>query len=190
MPWLVFALLFLPIYLRMIRVRLLETFDEPWITTARAKGASETARRRGACASKRDGAGPADARGRCRHGDHGGDLHRNGLRARRHRLPRRPRIQRRTRRVRPAAHRGHRRRRRHLRRAAERGSGCRRSVARSAHPDDDHDERAGPAAASSRVASARATRPQHRARRDPRRTVALAVTHKDKGGVRSRSERP
>ncbi len=41
-PWLVFALLFLPIYLRMIRVRLLETFDEPWITTARAKGASET----------------------------------------------------------------------------------------------------------------------------------------------------
>jgi len=40
-PWLVFALLFLPIYLRMIRVRLLETFDEPWITTARAKGASE-----------------------------------------------------------------------------------------------------------------------------------------------------
>lgn len=40
-PWLVFALFFLPLYMRMIRVRLLETFDEPWITTARAKGASE-----------------------------------------------------------------------------------------------------------------------------------------------------
>ena len=42
MPWLVFALFFLPVYMRMIRVRLLETFSEPLITTARAKGASET----------------------------------------------------------------------------------------------------------------------------------------------------
>jgi peptide/nickel transport system permease protein len=41
-PWTVFALFFLPLYLRMIRVRLLETFSEPWISTARAKGASET----------------------------------------------------------------------------------------------------------------------------------------------------
>jgi peptide/nickel transport system permease protein len=41
-PWAVFALFFLPIYMRMIRVRLLETFSEPWISTARAKGASET----------------------------------------------------------------------------------------------------------------------------------------------------
>jgi peptide/nickel transport system permease protein len=41
-PWTVFALFFLPIYMRMIRVRLLETFGEPWISTARAKGASET----------------------------------------------------------------------------------------------------------------------------------------------------
>ena len=41
-PWLVFALLFLPLYMRMLRVRLLETFSEPWISTARAKGASET----------------------------------------------------------------------------------------------------------------------------------------------------
>jgi hypothetical protein len=40
-PWFVFALFFLPIYMRMIRVRLLETFSEPWISTARAKGASE-----------------------------------------------------------------------------------------------------------------------------------------------------
>jgi peptide/nickel transport system permease protein len=41
-PWIVFALLFLPFYMRMIRVRLLETFDEPYISVARAKGASET----------------------------------------------------------------------------------------------------------------------------------------------------
>jgi peptide/nickel transport system permease protein len=40
-PWLVFALFFLPLYMRMLRVRLLETFGEPWISTARAKGASE-----------------------------------------------------------------------------------------------------------------------------------------------------
>jgi hypothetical protein len=40
-PWFVFALLFLPLYMRMIRVRLLETLSEPWVSTARAKGASE-----------------------------------------------------------------------------------------------------------------------------------------------------
>jgi peptide/nickel transport system permease protein len=40
-PWLVFALLFLPFYMRMVRVRLLETLGEPWVSTARAKGASE-----------------------------------------------------------------------------------------------------------------------------------------------------
>jgi peptide/nickel transport system permease protein len=41
-PWFVFALFFLPLYMRMIRVRLLETYSEPYISTARAKGASET----------------------------------------------------------------------------------------------------------------------------------------------------
>jgi peptide/nickel transport system permease protein len=40
-PWLVFGLLFLPLYMRMIRVRLLETYGEPFIVTARAKGAGE-----------------------------------------------------------------------------------------------------------------------------------------------------
>ena len=40
-PWIVFALFFLPLYMRMLRVRLLEVFSEPWISTARAKGASE-----------------------------------------------------------------------------------------------------------------------------------------------------
>ena len=40
-PWLVFALLFLPLYMRMVRVRMIETLSEPYISTARAKGASE-----------------------------------------------------------------------------------------------------------------------------------------------------
>jgi peptide/nickel transport system permease protein len=40
-PWIVFALLFLPLYMRLIRAQLLETLNEPWISTARAKGASE-----------------------------------------------------------------------------------------------------------------------------------------------------
>jgi peptide/nickel transport system permease protein len=40
-PWLVFALLFVPLYLRMIRTRLIDTLGERYITTARAKGASE-----------------------------------------------------------------------------------------------------------------------------------------------------
>lgn len=40
-PWIVFALLFLPLYMRLLRARFLETLNEPWISTARAKGASE-----------------------------------------------------------------------------------------------------------------------------------------------------
>lgn len=41
LPWLTFALFFLPFYVRMIRTRLLEMFNEPFVLTARAKGASE-----------------------------------------------------------------------------------------------------------------------------------------------------
>jgi peptide/nickel transport system permease protein len=40
-PWIVFALFFLPLYMRMIRVRLLETMSAPYVTVARAKGAGE-----------------------------------------------------------------------------------------------------------------------------------------------------
>lgn len=40
-PWIVFALLFMPLYLRMARTRLVETLSERYVTTARAKGASE-----------------------------------------------------------------------------------------------------------------------------------------------------
>jgi len=41
-PWLVFALFFIPIYLRMIRTRFVQVLGEQYIQTARAKGASET----------------------------------------------------------------------------------------------------------------------------------------------------
>jgi peptide/nickel transport system permease protein len=40
-PWLVFALFFVPIYLRMVRARFLETLHERYVLTARAKGARE-----------------------------------------------------------------------------------------------------------------------------------------------------
>jgi peptide/nickel transport system permease protein len=40
-PWLVFALLFVPFYLRTVRTRLVTTLAERYVTTARAKGASE-----------------------------------------------------------------------------------------------------------------------------------------------------
>jgi peptide/nickel transport system permease protein len=40
-PWVVFALFFVPIYLRMIRTRLMDTLGERYVTTARAKGAGE-----------------------------------------------------------------------------------------------------------------------------------------------------
>lgn len=41
LPWLTFAFFFLPFYVRMLRTRLVETYAEPWVTVARAKGASE-----------------------------------------------------------------------------------------------------------------------------------------------------
>lgn len=41
LPWITFALFFLPLYVRLIRTRVLETLSEPHVATARAKGASE-----------------------------------------------------------------------------------------------------------------------------------------------------
>jgi peptide/nickel transport system permease protein len=42
LPWITFALFLLPFYVRIIRSRLLETYNEPFVLTARAKGASES----------------------------------------------------------------------------------------------------------------------------------------------------
>lgn len=41
LPWLVFALFFLPLYTRMFRSRMIDTLGEPYVRTARSKGASE-----------------------------------------------------------------------------------------------------------------------------------------------------
>jgi ABC-type dipeptide/oligopeptide/nickel transport system permease component len=41
LPWFTFALFFLPLYVRIIRTRLIETVTSPHVATARAKGASE-----------------------------------------------------------------------------------------------------------------------------------------------------
>jgi peptide/nickel transport system permease protein len=42
LPWFTFALFFLPLYVRIIRTRLIETVTSPHVATARAKGASES----------------------------------------------------------------------------------------------------------------------------------------------------
>ena len=42
LPWLTFALFFLPFYVRIIRTRLIDLLGEPYVLTARMKGASET----------------------------------------------------------------------------------------------------------------------------------------------------
>lgn len=41
LPWVTFALFFVALYLRMTRARMLEVLEEPFVRTARAKGASE-----------------------------------------------------------------------------------------------------------------------------------------------------
>ena len=41
LPWFTFALLFAALYARMIRASILETMDEDYVRTARAKGAGE-----------------------------------------------------------------------------------------------------------------------------------------------------
>jgi peptide/nickel transport system permease protein len=41
LPWLTFALFLLPLYVRMVRTRVLETLDEPHVMVARGKGATE-----------------------------------------------------------------------------------------------------------------------------------------------------
>jgi peptide/nickel transport system permease protein len=41
LPWITFALFFVALYMRIVRARMMEVLDEPWIRTARAKGAGE-----------------------------------------------------------------------------------------------------------------------------------------------------
>jgi peptide/nickel transport system permease protein len=41
LPWITFALFFVALYMRIVRARMMEVLEEPWVRTARAKGASE-----------------------------------------------------------------------------------------------------------------------------------------------------
>lgn len=41
LPWVTFALFFVALYMRIVRARMMEVLEEPWVRTARAKGASE-----------------------------------------------------------------------------------------------------------------------------------------------------
>ena len=51
LPWFTFGLLFAALYARMIRASVLETMEEDYVRTARAKGASECARSSGSTCS-------------------------------------------------------------------------------------------------------------------------------------------
>ena len=80
LPWLTFALFFVALYMRIVRARMLEVLEEPWVRTARAKGASELRVIRVARAAERDRAGRDDGRDGRRDGDRGRDVHRDRLR--------------------------------------------------------------------------------------------------------------
>ena len=41
LPWITFAVIFLPLYVRMLRGAIIEVLDEPYVLTARAKGAGQ-----------------------------------------------------------------------------------------------------------------------------------------------------
>ena len=43
LPWTTFAILFAALYVRMVRANVLETMNEDFVRTARAKGAPESA---------------------------------------------------------------------------------------------------------------------------------------------------
>ena len=67
LPWFTFAMLFAALYARMIRASVLETIDEDYVRTARAKGACECACPAQARAPERVPAGGDDARDGHRH---------------------------------------------------------------------------------------------------------------------------
>ena len=75
-----FALFFVALYMRIVRARMLEVLEEPYIRTARAKGASEFRVIRVARAAQRDRARRDDGGDGRRDGDRDRDVHRDGLR--------------------------------------------------------------------------------------------------------------
>ena len=53
LPWFTFALLFAALYVRMIRANVMETLNEDYVRTARAKGAPERRVLRSTCSATR-----------------------------------------------------------------------------------------------------------------------------------------
>ena len=62
LPWATFMILFAALYVRMIRANVIETLNEDYVRTARAKGAPESRRDALARAPERDAADRDDAR--------------------------------------------------------------------------------------------------------------------------------
>ena len=79
LPWMTFMILFAALYVRMIRANVIETLNEDYVRTARAKGAPEHRRHALARAAERD----APDRDHARHGHRPRarrrDLHRDDL---------------------------------------------------------------------------------------------------------------
>ena len=80
LPWITFAILFAALYVRMIRANVMETLNEDYVRTARAKGAPGVARAALARAPQRDAPRRDDARDGHRARARRRDLHRDGLR--------------------------------------------------------------------------------------------------------------
>ena len=79
LPWCTFAILFAALYVRMIRANVMETLNEDFVRTARAKGAPERQRPDLARPAQRAAAGRDDARHGHRHRARRRDLHRDRL---------------------------------------------------------------------------------------------------------------
>ena len=62
LPWMTFAILFAALYVRLIRANVMETMNEDYVRTARAKGAPESPVHALAHPAERDAAGRDDAR--------------------------------------------------------------------------------------------------------------------------------
>ena len=79
LPWMTFMILFAALYVRMIRANVIETLNEDYVRTARAKGAPEHLVHALAHPAERDAAGRDDARHGHRARARRRDLHRDDL---------------------------------------------------------------------------------------------------------------
>ena len=81
LPWLTFAVIFLPLYVRMLRGAIVEVLEQPYVLTAHAKGAGQLRVLRVARPPERDAAAADDDRDGDRPRADGLDLHRDDVHA-------------------------------------------------------------------------------------------------------------